>query len=214
MFKKIMFLIPAASLFSSFLAAEVQEVPEMRAPKALTLQIDEEEGVVNFLKQAESDDFVETASAWIHQISNIKENGYHIVLEDGSVWETRWWDHFTSRNWDLGDQIVLVWDLKQSFVKVKNLTKNNFIRALFHDHPKADAPGLKFIQSFKDNYSTAVLNDGSELHSAYANRFINWKEGQSVMTLYIKDGKVKSYALWNPTYDWIYFDLELLNKNS
>lgn len=207
--KILFYMIPLAFAFSSF-TSQPQELPELVAPKALRSIVEANEAGISLLKSAECEVQEALHPDWIHQLTKTEDRAFHLVLEDGSVWETTWWGHFTSRNWNIGDQIVLIWDTARSHVKVKNLTQNSFVWATLYDNPKSDASGLKWVQSYTDAYSTLQLNSGTVLHSAYANRFLNWKEGQVVMTLIVKHKNKKSHAIWSPTYDIIIWELEIL----
>lgn len=207
--KILFYMIPLAFAFSSF-TSQPQELPEMVAPKALITLVEDNEAGISLLKGADSEDEANFHPDWIHQLTKIEESGYHLVLEDGSMWETTWWGHFTSRNWKKGDQIVLIWDTTKTQIKVKNLTQNSFVWASLYDNPKSDASGLKWVQNYTDAYSTLQLNSGTVLHSDYANRFLDWKEGQVVMTLFVKKNKKTTHAIWSPAYDIIIWELEIL----
>lgn len=205
----LFYIIPLAFVFSSFTSLP-QGGSEIIAPKALSMINEEKDAAVSFFKSADNDDEDTVHPDWMHQITKIEDRGYHLVLEDGSVWETSWWGHFTTRNWNNNDVVTLMWDSRKALIKVKNLTQNNYVWASYYASPKSDAAGLKWVENFTDNYSTIELNTGTLLHSPYANKFIDWKKGEVVITVFVKQNNKKSYALWNIADDWIFFELEIL----
>lgn len=188
---------------------EPLELPMSYSPKSVSQKIQECENKTHLTSQSELELFMDLNPHWTHQIQRIDDNGYHIVLEDGSTWETNWWGHFKSQDWNENDTIVLLWETNTDSVEIRNLSTSNSVWGLFYGSPKSDSPYLKKIHSYEDDYSTIVLEDGSRLHSPYACTFLHWQKNETIMTLIVKNKNKSSYGIWNPQRDLIVWELSV-----
>jgi len=198
MYKFIIYILPVVVAISPTFAEETISLPVKAAPKAISLQIKEKEAESLLVKKNELELLDVLDHRWIHQLSNMNENGYQIVLEDGSIWEIGYWWHFRVQNWDQADTIVLTYDWSSTFchVKIRNVSKGSTAWGNLYSYPKVDSPNLQWVQSVEDHYSTIILNDGCRVESPYPGVFKDWKEEDIVITIRV-EGKKTPYALWN-----------------
>lgn len=149
---------------------------------------------------------------YANTIAEVQDNGYVLVLEDGSKWQIGWWYHGKVKNWRQGDTVHATYSGTYGSIKFSNTVTKQTARGALLNRPRYNNPNTLNISKIEDDLFL-TLSDGGVFESKSEKLLdYDWQEGDVVFVLYNESNKKWPYQIWNFSAGWIIFHFNLVQE--